>query len=48
MVEREGTLWEVLTPAGRPYRGRLGPFLADEGMLWSAVLLEQLTAAGSG
>ena len=45
LVERDGTLWEVLDgadPGLRPYRGRLGLFRADEGMLWSAILLDLL------
>jgi hypothetical protein len=40
LVERDGTFWEVLTPDLRPYRGRLGLFSGDEGMLWSAIFLE--------
>ena len=45
LVEREGTVWEVLTADPqtgelRPYVGRLGLFRADEAMLWSAILLE--------
>lgn len=42
LVERDGTLWEVLTDDLRPYRGRLGLFLADEAMLWSAILLDAM------
>ena len=42
IVEREGTVWEVLHADGRPYRGRLGIFRADEAMLWSAILLDLL------
>ncbi len=45
LVERDGTLWEVLDgadPDFRPYRGRLGIFRADEAMLWSAILLDLL------
>lgn len=45
LVERDGTLWEVLDgadPRLRPYRGRLGIFRADEAMLWSAILLDLL------
>ncbi len=44
-IEAEGTLWEVLEVRdGRlgPYRGRLGLFVADEGMLWAAILAEVL------
>jgi hypothetical protein len=42
LVEREGTVWEVLDDDLRPYVGRLGIFRADEAMLWSAILLELL------
>ena len=42
LVEREGTLWEVLTEDLKPYRGRLGLFVADEAMLWASILLEEL------
>ena len=43
LIEREGTVWEVLDAHGRrPYRGRLGIFRADEAMLWSAILLDLL------
>jgi hypothetical protein len=43
LVEREGTVREVYDgsdPLLRPYRGRLGIFLADEAMLWAAILAE--------
>ncbi len=40
LSERDGTLREVYTETLEPYRGRLGIFLADEGMLWAAILLE--------
>jgi hypothetical protein len=43
LVERDGTLREVYTTGLRPYRGRLGLFLADEGMLWASILLAALT-----
>lgn len=42
-IEADGTLWEVFSAeAGvlRPYRGRLGLFVADEGMLWAAIFAE--------
>lgn len=42
LVEGEGTVWEVLDADLRPYAGRLGLFSADEGMLWSAILLDLL------
>lgn len=48
LIERDGTLWEVLTGDLRPYRGRLGLFVADEAMLWAAILLEQFEAHGTG
>lgn len=47
LIERDGTLWEVLTDDLQPYRGRLGLFVADEAMLWAAILLEQLVAIPS-
>jgi hypothetical protein len=40
LVEREGTVWEVVLDDLRPYVGRLGIFRADEAMLWSAILLD--------
>jgi len=43
LVERDGTVREVYQgrgPSLRPYRGRLGIFLADEAMLWAAILAE--------
>jgi hypothetical protein len=40
LVERDGTVWEVLGDDLRPYVGRLGIFRADEAMLWSAILLD--------
>jgi hypothetical protein len=45
LVERDGTLWEVLTEDLRPYRGRLGIFVADEAMLWAAILLDAMASA---
>ena len=42
LVERDGTLWEVLGDDLRPYRGRLGLWHADEAMLWAAILLDLL------
>lgn len=47
LIEREGTLWEVLTDDLRPYRGRLGLFVADEAMLWAAILLEDMLREGT-
>ena len=46
LIEREGTLREVYTGELRPYRGRLGLFLADEGMLWASILLAEMTEHG--
>jgi hypothetical protein len=40
VIERDGTVWEVLDEDLRPYVGRLGIFRADEAMLWSAILLD--------
>lgn len=51
LIERDGTVWEVLDggdPRLRPYRGRLGLFMADEGMLWSAILLDLLERRVAG
>jgi hypothetical protein len=42
LVERDGTVWEVVDDDLRPYVGRLGIFRADEAMLWSAILLDLL------
>jgi len=42
LVERDGTVWEVVRDDGRPYIGRLGIFRADEAMLWSAILADLL------
>ncbi len=47
LVERDGTVIEVYdgrAPGLRPYRGRFGLFLADEAMLWAAILLEAFIA----
>ena len=42
IVERDGTMWEVLDDSLRPYRGRLGLWRADEAMLWGALFLDLL------
>jgi hypothetical protein len=42
IIERDGTVWEVLDDHLRPYVGRLGIFRSDEAMLWSAILLDLL------
>lgn len=46
LIERDGTLREVYTGELLPYRGRLGLFLADEGMLWASILLAEMTTIG--
>jgi hypothetical protein len=43
LVERDGTVREVYDgrrPGLAPYRGRLSVFIADEAMLWGAILAE--------
>jgi hypothetical protein len=43
LVERDGTVREVYDgrrPGLEPYRGRLSIFIADEAMLWAAILAE--------
>jgi hypothetical protein len=48
LVERDGTVREVYdgqAPGLRPYRGTLGIFVADEAMLWAAILAEAFEAA---
>ena len=42
IVERDGTMWEVLDASLRPYRGRFGLWRADEAMLWGALFLDLL------
>lgn len=42
LVERDGTLWEVLGNDLRPYRGRFGLWRADEAMIWASILLDLL------
>lgn len=44
LIERDGTLWEVLDGEGRPWRSRSRLSASDVSMLWGAILLEQLTA----
>jgi hypothetical protein len=48
LIERDGTLREVYTSELRPYRGRLGLFLADEAMLWASILLATTTDLDTG
>ena len=43
LVERDGTFWEVLDGAGRPWRSRTGLSVSDYSMLWGAILLELLS-----
>jgi hypothetical protein len=51
-IERDGTVWEVFGGRGRsvaglrPYRGAGGLFLADEAMLWAAILGRALGPPG--
>ena len=48
LVERDGTVREVYDgsdPGLEPYRGTLGIFLADEAMLWGAILAESIVMA---
>jgi hypothetical protein len=40
VIERDGTVWEVLDETLAPYRGRLGLWRADEAMLWGALLAD--------
>jgi hypothetical protein len=42
VIERDGTMWEVLDDDMRPYRGRLGLWRADEAMRWGALFLDLL------
>jgi hypothetical protein len=42
VIERDGTMWEVLDADLRPYRGRFGIWRADEAMLWGALVLDLL------
>ena len=49
LVERDGTVREVYdgtVPGLEPYRGTLGIFLADEAMLWGAILADSIATAG--
>ena len=39
-IERDRNYLEVYRPDGRPYRGRMGLYLADEGMIWAAMFLD--------
>jgi hypothetical protein len=44
LIERDGTFWEVIDGAGRPWRSRSRLSISDISMLWGAVLLETLEA----
>ena len=51
LVERDATMTEVYDgddPGVVPYRGTFGIFLADEAMLWGAILAEAFRESGSG
>jgi len=47
IIERDGTVWEVLDERRRPYVGRFGLFRADEAMLWSAILVDLIDRQAS-
>jgi hypothetical protein len=44
LVERDGTLWEVVDGRGRPWRSASGLSISDSSMLWGAILLDLLTS----
>ena len=44
LIERDGTFWEVLDSAGRPWRSRSRLSISDVSMLWGAILLEALVS----
>ena len=49
IVERDGTVTEVFdgqAPDLRPFRGTLSIFIADEAMLWGAILAEAFAETG--
>jgi hypothetical protein len=48
LIERDGTFWEVLDGAGRPWRSRSRLSVSDVSMLWGAILLESLEADRAG
>jgi hypothetical protein len=48
LIERDGTFWEVLDGAGRPWRSRSRLSISDVSMLWGAILLESLEAERAG
>jgi len=43
LIERDGTLWEVLDSRGRPWRSASRLSISDSSMLWGAILLDLLT-----
>jgi hypothetical protein len=42
LIERDGTLWEVLDARGEPWRSRSRLSVSDASMLWGAILLDTL------
>lgn len=42
LIERDGTLWEVLDRHGRPWTSRIRLSISDASMLWGAILLHTL------
>ena len=44
LIERDGTLWEVIDDAGRPWRSWSRLSISDVSMLWGSILLEILEA----
>jgi hypothetical protein len=43
LIERDGTLWEVLDSHGRPWRSASRLSTSDSAMLWGAIVLDLLT-----
>jgi hypothetical protein len=48
LVERDGTLWEVLDRRGRPWRSGSRLSISDASMLWGAILLATLESSRDG
>jgi hypothetical protein len=44
LIERDGTLWEVLDSEGRPWRSKSRLSVSDVSMLWGAILLDLVTS----
>ena len=42
LIERDGTLWEVLDSRGRPWHSASRLSISDSSMLWGAILLALL------